>query len=201
MSSRVLKAKAPARSTASKSSLLRSIANHSLEMPTCSNCERHGFSSCRVAPQDSSRCEACVRGNRPGCDVLGPSQAQVDEAGRKFHAADRELEEALDAAEAANRRVRRAQKQRKLLADKVYRMFRRGLQSLEELEKLEAEERAAVPTTTASSEPSSADLHSSEFGAFVLSELQQAEFDRFLADPGVSGEIPEVFSASSQDAC
>jgi hypothetical protein len=208
MSGRVSKAKAPARSSRFRHNLLSTLDRVSFDMPSCSNCERRGLSSCRAAPADSSRCEACVRNNRSGCDVLGPSEAQLNSASLQFQRLEQELDFAEDEVERAQAKARRIRRSRRLLAEKIQRMVRRGIDSLEELERVEAEERAGavvqltvtVPLDSLPSDSSSSDPCFSDLGAFVLSESQQAEFDRFLADPGAFGGTPEQLPASSQDA-
>ena len=181
----------------------------SVDMPPCSSCERLGLSPCLASPSDSARCEACIRNNRPGCDVLGPSPSQLDAAGRRFRQADSDLEVAEEAAaqlraelELRESKVRRLRRQRKVLGDQVYRMFRRGLKSLEELEKVEAEERRASelpssepaslavpgpPTVASSSSAAEFDPTSFDWSSTDFSFLDPSP----LVDPGVAGGTGE----------
>jgi hypothetical protein len=213
--SRVLKTKVRPRSSASKSALLRSFSRHSAVMPSCSNCERFGLSSCKVSPSDSSRCEECILRNRPGCDVLGPSPTQIELAGRSFCQADEELEAVEEAAAELQAKVLRLRRQRKLLAERWYRVFRRGLQSLEELEKVEAEERRQSELLSADSSlaaalgPSSAEPPASagvefdpSFSDWLATEfpLDPSLLSAPLADPGVVGGTVEQVPDNSPRA-
>jgi hypothetical protein len=216
MSSRVSKSKAKPRprSTAFRDSLLRILDLSAVEMPSCANCASRDLTDCRASPVDSSRCVACVRSGLPGCDVSGPSPAQLGSVGQSFsrlRARRKEAEDAVDKARAAADKAfaaaRRLRRQEELLAERVYRMFQRGLQSLEELESVEEEERrqaskatpallpeSRTPTLEASSvvDPTAFDWAAD----FVLDPSLLV-----LVDPGVAGDTGEPSPRSPQGAC
>jgi hypothetical protein len=202
MSNRVNKGKAPARRTRERYSLLRSLGINSVEMAVCSNCERLGLTSCQASPSNSSRCEACVRSGRTGCDVLGPSPEQLENAGRQFQRLEKELDEAEEEEDRVKAKVRRIRRQRRVLADKIQRMVRRGIQSLEELERVEAEEQAEEARRQAGqqvvqdaiADPSLADFP--DLGLpFDFGSLSPGT----LADLGFAGETAGQAPGSSSD--
>ncbi len=209
MPNRVNKGKAPATSSRNRQFLLRSLGINSIAMGPCSNCERRGISRCLASPGDSSRCEACVRNSRTGCDVLGPTDQQLQNAGRQFQRLEKELDDAEDEfeqmqlkAQQAYAKARRIRRQRRVLADKIQRMVERGIQSLEELERVEAEEQAEEARRQAgqqviqdvTADPSFADFP--DLGLpFDFGSLSPGT----LADLGFAGETAGQAPGSSSD--
>jgi hypothetical protein len=158
MSDRVQKQKKPiAPSTARRNKLLQAIlASPLAEMPSCSNCESVGFSSCEVSPINPGRCVRCVRETLSQCDVREFSVKNLERAGKQFHDHEVALEKAEEELQQQLRKIERLRKQKKMWFEKMMRAVRRGITSVEELEKVEKEEADREATRVAEDRPPSA---------------------------------------------
>jgi hypothetical protein len=117
------------------SSLLAAVLTDRTEMPSYSNYEKYGFSSCEVSPLESSRCARCIQSNRSGCNMLGATPSQFQNIVSQHTRLEAELEEVLD-------RITRLQQQKKLWWQWIIYAISRGVSNLEELGCVKEEKRA-----------------------------------------------------------
>lgn len=129
--------------------LYLSILSHSVKMNKCSACESSG-AECFFSEGESSRCSACVIGQKSLCDAKQLSPAQF----RKVAAQHIKLEAAIEAAEEehkqelerlrlASAKVERLRKEKKRWYRKMMRAVARGIDDLDELDRVERAEAEA----------------------------------------------------------
>lgn len=191
-SSGVLKSRSGPKSTVDRHELLAAVKLNCIDMPSCSNCEERGLSSCQASPKDSSKCVACLVGNLPLCDVFGPTPAQL----RNIAEQRKRLAELLEAAEeerrAVDNKIERLRIQNKEWSAKQKRAIRRGLDRVEELDRVEAEEARAAEAVDASvveKEPRAAPGADPVLSPFDWStvDLSGVDMDALLAPGSGSG--------------
>ena len=142
MSSRVQKQKKSQSARRRKSELLKIFSSgHSVPMSSYGSCLRRGIETYQVSPNDSSRCELYIRSNRLGCDVVGVSDAQIQNIVQFYAKFEREVAVAISEVMAVTARLQRVQKQKELWGKRLLAAFERGLCDVEELERMEVEER------------------------------------------------------------
>jgi hypothetical protein len=78
------------------SSLLVAVLSGRTEMPSCSNCTKHGFSSCEISPLESSRYDRCIYSNRSAYNILDAIPSQFQSIVSQYVRLESELEKALE---------------------------------------------------------------------------------------------------------
>ena len=160
--------------------LYLSILSHSVKMNKCSSCESSG-AECFFAEGESSRCSACVIGQKSLCDAkqLSPAQfrkvaSQHIKLEAEIEAAEEEHKRELERLRQSSAKVERLRKEKKLWYRKMMRAVARGIDDLDELDRIECKEREAEASRQAETSlpnPSDPVLDAVDWDAFDPSLL------------------------------
>jgi hypothetical protein len=164
--------------------LYLSILSYSVKMDKCSSCESSG-AECFFAEGESSRCSACVIGQKSLCDArqLSPSQfrkvaAQHIKLEAEIEAAEEEHKRELERLRQSSEKVERLRKQKKMWYRKMMRAVARGIDDLDELDKVErAEAEASRQAETSLPNPIDSEVPQSSVDA--------VDWDQFDVDPSL----------------
>jgi len=121
-------------------------------MPSYNNYLLCGIKHCQATPKDLSRCKECVRKDRPRCNVIGASKAQLQKIAQFYVKFDREVVDTTATVVEASTRFQRIQKQKEFWRDCLITAFQRSLTNVRKLEEKEKEKtekqvRVIVETT------------------------------------------------------